>query len=180
MIGENARMATEPRDARERVHRERVVPGPAWWLVVGALVAMLAIAYGAALGSAIGALVAVVLAGLAVVAMWRSSPTIEVGPWGIAAGGADLPVDGIESARVIRGADFEVARRGMDATVPVSSYSVVPAWAPRSAVVVYLSDADDPHRAWLLASRHADRLLAAITGAQGDSRSGDGESPTPG
>lgn len=143
-------------------YRERVLPGPLWWLTIGALIAMLSIAYAAALGSAAGLWVIAVAVPVAVVALWQSSPVIEVGPDGITAGRALLPIDSVGSVRVLSGQELAAARRGFDPQIPIASFTVVPPWAPREAVAVSIDDVADPHRAWVLASRHAQALANVI------------------
>lgn len=160
-----------------------------WWLTVGALIAMLAIAYGAALGSAAGLWVVGVAVPVAVVALWRSSPVIEVGPEGIAADQAQLPLDAVGTVRVLDAQELSAARRGFDPQIPIASFLVVPPWSPRAAVAVSIDDDADPHRSWVLASRHAESLAQHIeqeaTDASGGSREAPGspdrpDSPTPG
>ena len=143
-------------------YRERVLPGPLWWITVGALIAMLAIAYGAALGSTAGLWVVIVAAPVAALALWRSSPVIEVRPEGITAGLAVLPLDAVGSVLVLRGQELSAARRGFDPRVPINSFVVIAPWSPRAAVVISNNDDTDPHRTWVIASRRAEDLAERI------------------
>ena len=144
------------------MYRERVLPGPLWWLTIGALIAMLAIAYAAALGSAAGVSVVAVAAPIAAFALWRSSPVIEVGPQGVAAGRALLPIDAVGSVRVLHEQELSAARRGFDPQIPIASFMVVPPWSPRAAVAIVIDDDTDPHGSWVVASRHAGSLAQHI------------------
>ena len=62
----------------ESYFRERLWPSPGWILAIGAFVAMIAIAYGAALGSVIGWVVGGGLLLLAGFTTWRSSPVVVI------------------------------------------------------------------------------------------------------
>ena len=150
--------------------RERLLPGPVWWLVVAGLVAMVAIAYGAALGSSIGMIVAATLGVPAGIGLWFASPVLAVDAYGLHCAHATLPSNLIGAHRLIRGRELDAARRGHDPQVPTSSYVVMPSWAPKSAVVLEVEDPDDPHRAWIVASRRPVDLQAALIGLIGQSR----------
>lgn len=123
---------------------------------------MLAIAYAAALGSAAGVSVVAVAAPIAAFALWRSSPVIEVGPQGVAAGRALLPIDAVGSVRVLHEQELSAARRGFDPQIPIASFMVVPPWSPRAAVAIVIDDDTDPHGSWVVASRHAGSLAEHI------------------
>lgn len=143
-------------------YRERVIPGFSWWIVVASLVAMIAIAYGAALGTGIGVLVAIVLGPIAIVALIRSSPVISVTEHEVACGVAALPSGTWRQPRTVVGAELTSIRRGHAADAGDRVYQVVPAWYARTGVLLPLDDASDPHSAWLIATRHPDRLTAAL------------------
>lgn len=144
--------------------RERITPGWGWLVVVTALIAMIAIAYGAALGVTVGVLVAVFLAVVAIVGLWRTSPVVIVDARGLRAGDAALPRTAIGAARVVRGEELTHLRRGQVPEIGLALYSVAPAWSPGEAVLVAVTDGEDPHRAWLLASRRTPALIDALTG----------------
>ena len=144
--------------------RERITPGWGWLVVVTALVAMIAIAYGAALGVSAGILVAAFLVIVAIVGLWRSSPVVIVDARGLRVGDATLPPSAIGPVRVVRGEELIHLRRGQEPAIGHALYSVAPAWSPGEAVIVTVTDGDDPHRAWLLSSRRTQALMDALTG----------------
>jgi len=144
--------------------RERITPGWGWIVVVTALVAMIAVAYGAALGVSVGILVAAFLVIVAIVGLWRSSPVVIVDARGLRVGDAALPRTAIGPVRVVRGEELTHLRRGQEPAIGLALYSIAPAWSPAEAVLVTVADGEDPHRAWLLASRRIPALMAALTG----------------
>lgn len=149
--------------ASATLYRERVLPSFAWWTIVAALISMVSIAYGAALGSRVGLIVAGGLAILAGVALVRASPVIEVSASSVRCGRATLPrthVSTIESADASRVATI---RRGQDAEIGDRTYQVLPAWYAHTAVVLGVRDVCDPHSAWVVATRHPDRLERALS-----------------
>lgn len=145
------------------LYRERLVPGLWWWLVVAALVAMIAIAYGAALGGTTGMVVAVGLGVIAIVVLVRSSPLVEVTHEGLRCAKASLPRESWHSPRLVGTQEMSTVRRGLDDSVGDRAYHVVPVWLGRRGVLVPINDDVDPHTAWLLASRHPDALLEALS-----------------
>jgi len=130
---------------------------------VGALIAMIAVAYGAALGTAIGLVVGIGLGGVTLVAVIRSSPVIEISTHHIRCGRAELPRDRCEHPRLVAGHEVATIRRGQDPTVGDRVYQVLPPWFAKSAVLLSVVDPEDPHSAWLIASRHPDAVLSAIS-----------------
>ena len=145
------------------LYRERLLPGVMWWLFIAAIVAMIAIAYGAALGATIGWSVGAGLGVIAAVALVRSSPVIEVFGDSITCGRAHLPRDFVREPHIITVDDMTAIRRGRDATVGDRVYQVIPAWFAKTGVLMNLVDDQDPHSAWLVASRHPDALHAALS-----------------
>lgn len=144
-------------------YRERLIPGPAWWAVAASLIAMIAIAYGAALGSTIGVVVAVVLGTITGVALIRTSPVISVSDDGLACGHARLPVGTWLPPRTLTGPELTSIRRGLDVDTGDRVYHVIPAWFAGRGILLSLEDPSDPHSAWLIATRHPQRLSAALT-----------------
>lgn len=148
-------------DVRVR-YRERVIPGFSWWIVVASVVAMIAIAYGAALGAGVGVLVASVLGPIAIVALVRSSPAISVTENAVACGAAQLPSGAWRQPKTVAGPELTSIRRGHSPDAGDRVFQVVPAWFARAGVLLPLDDPSDPHSAWLIATRHPDRLTAAL------------------
>lgn len=145
--------------------KERVVPGAGWWVIVASLVAMVAIAYGAALGTGLGVATAAILAIAAALGLWFGSPVVTVTASGLRCGRAQLPADVVGDSTALIGTALREVRRGHGTTATV--YSVLPIWSPESALVVNIVDPDDPHPAWLVATRRPQELAAAIGAIRG-------------
>lgn len=141
--------------------RERVLPGAGWWVIAAALVAMVAIAYGAALGTNLGVITGALLALAAALGLWFGSPVVTVDANGLRCGRARLPRAVMGQTTGLSGAELREARRGYG--VPAAVYSVLPIWSPPSAVVITIDDPDDPHPAWLVATRRPRDLSAALS-----------------
>lgn len=140
-------------------YRERLLPH--WWAWVFALavVAMLAVAYGGALGSIPGLAVAVGGGVLACWLLWISSPVVVVDTEGLHAVGAMLPISSIGDVQV---ADREAVRLLRGPGADARLFAVLRPWSASSAVLVNLDDAEDPHPAWLVSTRHPSRLCESI------------------
>lgn len=145
------------------LYRERVLPTFAWWTIVAALVAMVSIAYGAALGSRVGLIVAGGLSILVGIALVRSSPVIEVSASKVRCGKATLPRSHISTIESVDAPRVAQIRRGQDPDVGDRAYQVLPAWFARTALVLHVNDASDPHSAWVVATRHPARLEHALS-----------------
>lgn len=147
------------------IYRERLLPGPSWWILAASLVAMVAIAYGAALGAPIGFATGLGLGLIALIALIRSSPMVEVHPDRIACGRACIPTLQVGEPTTVQRDRITAIRRGHEAGVGDRVYVVLPAWMARSAVLLPVTDPDDPHSAWLVATRRPDGLIAALAEA---------------
>lgn len=150
-------------EASTPLFRERLLPGPSWWLVIAALVAMIAIAYGAALGELIGLIVAVGLGLLSIVALVRTSPVIEVFDTYVRCGRAQVPRVSCGDSQVVSSEDMPEARRGRDPIAGDRVYQIVPPWLGRTGVLIHLDDHEDPHTAWLVATRRPQALVGALS-----------------
>lgn len=158
------RDATDPSSSRAApLYRERLLPGVMWWIVVGAIVAMIAIAYGAALGVTVGWIVGAGLGLISAVSFLRSSPLIEVFDDRIRCGRASLPRCVVRDPHIVEPNQMSVIRRGQYASVGDVVYHVVPAWLDKTGVLVTVADDQDPHSAWLIASRRPAALHAALS-----------------
>ncbi len=141
-------------------YRERLIPGPTVWLVVGGLVAMVAIAYGAALGSGVGWIGgALGILGLGLL-MWRGSPLLIVTDQALIAGSAVLPLSTIGEVRIVD-RDAIAALRGPQGDARL--YVVLRPSSTPDGLLVIVEDPDDPHPAWLLSSRHPQRMAEVLT-----------------
>lgn len=145
-------------------YTERLWPGVWVWLLALGGVGALAVAYGSALGALAGWLVLAAGLLLVVGAIVATAARIVVSGEGLRAGRALLPWDcvgrvlplGAEQARTARGPQGD----------PTAYLLLRPGVGP-GAVVVEVTDPTDPHRTWLLASRHPDRLARAIDDTRG-------------
>lgn len=140
-------------------YRERLLPTWWAWLLVLALVAMIAIAYGAALGATAGWLVAAGTALLAVGLLWLTAPEVAVTPEGLRVDDALLPLASVAGwEEVDRDEIARLRGPGSDARLFVA----LRPWSASGGVLVRLDDPEDPHPAWLFSSRHPARVTAAL------------------
>ncbi|MDP1876068.1 MAG: DUF3093 domain-containing protein [Actinomycetota bacterium] len=156
-------------------YRERLLPRWWAWLVSGAMVAMLAIAYGGALGLAAGVAVGTLGGALVGWLLWITSPEVAVDAAGLHAAGAVLPPWALGPATVLDRAG--VARQrgpGSDARL----YVVLRPWSAARGVLVEVRDPQDPHPAWLVSSRRPELLAAAVTVSHGDTLGPNPAQPT--
>ncbi|MBK9740076.1 MAG: DUF3093 domain-containing protein [Actinobacteria bacterium] len=141
-------------------YRERLLPSWWAWLVALSFVAMLAIAYGAALGTGPGVAVAVIGGALTCWLLWLTAPVIRVSSRGLEISGATLPLACVASAESVDAARMrELRGPGADARLFVA----LRPWSASDGVLVVLDDPEDPHPAWLFTSRHPGRIVAALT-----------------
>jgi hypothetical protein len=144
----------------ESLHRERLLPSWWVWLILGGLVAMLSVAYGAALGSVVGWILAAILATIGASLLLVTSPTIRVDGSGLQVGRAHLPRWAVANPRVADRAEVRKLRGpGSDARV----FTALRPWSSSSAVLIEVADASDPHPAWLVSSRHPEALRSALS-----------------
>lgn len=145
-------------------YSERLWPGPVVWILAVGTIAALAIAYGSSLGALTGWLVALGAGAITASLIARSAAQVTVTEQQLCAGraalawefaGRVLPLDG-EAARTARGPQGD----------PTAFLLLRPGVGP-GAVVVEVTDPADPHRTWLIATRHPERLARAIETARG-------------
>ena len=140
-------------------YRERLLPSWWVWLVVAIPVAMLAIAYGSALGTRAGLVVGGVGLALAIWLLWISAPVTVVTADRLQVASARLPISSIGDVSVVDRAGITSLRGpGGDARLFVE----LRPWSARNAVLINLDDADDPHPAWLISTRHPARLQESL------------------
>jgi hypothetical protein len=145
-------------------YRERLLPRWWAWLLAYSFVAMIAIAYGAALGATTGWLIAIgglaLITGLLVI----TAPTIVIADGALEVGGATLPLSSIGGAEAVTGARIaELRGPGADGRIFVS----LRPWSSADGVLVLLEDPEDPHPAWLFSSRHPARVVDALAATMG-------------
>ncbi len=145
-------------------YSERLWPGPVAWILAFGSIAALAIAYGSSLGAVSGWLVALGGGAVATILIARSAALVTVTDQQLHAGragieweftGRVLPLDA-DQARTARGPQGD----------PTAFMLLRPGVGP-GAVVVEVTDPADPHRTWLVATRHPERLARAIETARG-------------
>lgn len=142
-----------------------MVPG-VWWITVAVLiVAMVSVAYGAALGAGVGWIVFVVGAGLVVAGTRAATTTIVVDDRSLCIGRALVPLTALGPVRVLTSDDMARARRGLDPRVHDTVFTRQPPWGPSQGIWVQVTDDSDPHSGWLVASRHAEDLCQELTEA---------------
>lgn len=144
-------------------YRERLWPGPAVWLVMLGGAAALALAYGRALGATVGWLVFALVVVLGAVMIHVMTAVVEVRSDGLVADRAMLPW-------TAAGEVLALERDGMrSATGPDgdhTAYLVLRPGVGPGGVVVEVTDPEDPHRTWLIASRHPEAMARAIRAAR--------------
>jgi len=161
-----ARVGRVPADdaAPPPTYSEQLWPGPVVWILVVGTIAALAVAYGSSLGALTGWLVALGTGVIAGVLIVRSAARVQVTGHRLRAGraaieweftGRVLALDG-ESARTARGPQGDP-----------TAFLLLRPGVGSGAVVVEVTDPTDPHRTWLIASRHPERLARAIETARG-------------
>jgi uncharacterized protein (DUF58 family) len=127
-------------------------------------VASLAVAYGAVLGAGAGILVGVLGVLLVVLGISRWAVRIEVSEDSLRAGRATLPWR--YTGRVLA-LDAEQTRRARGPEGDPTAHMVLRPGAGPGSVLVEVTDPEDPHATWLLATRHAGQLARAIEEARG-------------
>jgi hypothetical protein len=146
------------------VYRERLWPGPVVWILAMGTITALAIAYGSSLGPATGWLVALGGGLLAATLIVRSAALVAVTDQGLSAGRARL---GWESMGRVLPLDADQARSARGPEGDPTGYLVLRPGVGPGAVVIEVTDPADPHRTWLVASRHPEPLARAIETARG-------------
>jgi len=140
-------------------YRERLLPRwPAVTVIMG-LIAMLAIAYGAAFGATLGWVLAAALALGIGTLVYRGSPVIEVTDDAITAGEAHLPRQWAGQVRIL---DSTAMRAERGPQGDARRYLLLRPWAARGGVLLDNIDPRDPHPAWLLSSRNPQALAIAL------------------
>ncbi len=142
------------------VYRERLWPSAWIWVAGPALVAVLAIAYGAAYGAVVGWVIFIPVAAACLAGIALVSPTIVVTDVSLRVGKAVIPLSDLGLCRELDSAELTLETRRGDATV----FLALRTWATRRAVEVQVTDEKDPHSAWLISTRHPHSLHAALCG----------------
>ncbi|MFT4028934.1 MAG: DUF3093 domain-containing protein [Protaetiibacter sp.] len=139
-------------------YRERLWPAP-WIFLSTALVIPASLLVFLPISPVAGVVVAIGLYGAIVVTLLVTTPTIEIADGELRAGRARIPLVLLGAASAAHGADA-VRERGVG--LHADAWLLIRGWVA-DVVRVELADPDDPTPYWLLSSRHADALAAAIT-----------------
>lgn len=145
-------------------YRERLTPGPVVWLVAIGFAASVAVAYGSALGTVVGVLVGVGLTSAVLLIIWFSSPQLRVSTSVLEAGGAQIDMDLIGRITTLDGDAMRLARNGQHRDADARSFTVIRPWSGQFGVLIEITDDNDPHPAWVLTTRHPERLITALGG----------------
>ena len=145
-------------------HVERLWPGAWVWMLALSGLAALAIAYGSSLGTPAALVVVAIGLPVLLLALTRWAARIVVGPEGLRAGRALLPWDC--TGRVLP-LDADQARTARGPQGDPSAYLLLRPGVGPGAVLVEVTDPEDPHRTWLLATRDPQRLSRAIVDERG-------------
>ena len=145
--------------ASERLYAERLLPTWWVWILAAVLVAALAVAYGAALGSSAGVLVFVATAAVVIALLWVTAPTVSITETALCVDKARLPRSAIAEVDVVDTERIRALRGpGSDARLFVA----LRPWSAKGGLLVTLADDEDPHPAWLFSSRHPARAAEAL------------------
>ena len=146
-------------------YRERLLPK--WWVyfLAAGLIAMLSIAYGAAISATVGWVMFIVAYGLLALAMTAGSPVIEVSDV-LRVDAARLPMTSIAHTEVL---DAHATRDSRRSREHAQDFTLLKLWSSTKAIAVTLDDPSDPHPGWLISTRHPRALKMAIDAFQAQS-----------
>jgi hypothetical protein len=132
-----------------------------WWIIAAAAVATLfvivAVPAGTIAGAVVGGLAAVLLLGFF---LRYGGARVEVDEQHLRAGRAAIDREYLGTVEALTGED---ARRAFGRDCDPKAYLVLRSYL-RGAVRVQITDPDDPAPYWVIATRHPDRLAAALSG----------------
>lgn len=140
---------------------ERLTPAPWVWLATMSIAASSGLVVLTTLGPAVALLVALLVMGVTVVGLLRSSAVVRVAADELSAGRARIPVLLLGSVRELDARQMQ-ALRGPRADV--RAYLCQRGWLP-AGVAVEVDDPADPTPYWLISSRHPALLSAALRAA---------------
>ena len=141
-------------------YRERLWPAP-WIFLATALVIPASLLVFLPISTVAGWIVAITLYGAIVATLLLTTPKIEVADGELRAGRARLPLSVVAAVRAARGEDA-VHERGVG--LHADAWLLIRGWVP-DVVRVELGDPSDPTPYWIISSRRAEELAAAIAGA---------------
>ncbi len=142
-------------------YRERLFPA-VWVYLATALVIPASLLVFLPISEIAGVFVAIGLYGAIVAVLLATTPRVEVADGELRAGRARLPLSMVSGARAAHGMEA-VEERGV--SLHADAWLLIRGWIP-DVVRVELADPDDPTPYWLISSRRADELAAAIEAAR--------------
>jgi Protein of unknown function (DUF3093) len=151
-------------------YRETLRPRPWSWSLPIGFAGCLGLAVGAAYDAAAGAAVAALTAGvllLWLLAAWRTR--IAVDAEFVRADRAALPARHVGRVKALSKQEAFVART---ADADPRAYTLLRTWAAPAAVILEVTDPEDPHPYWLISTRRPDALADAIVAARECARAG--------
>lgn len=140
-------------------YRERLVPGPSLFIACALLIPAGLLAF-VPIDIVVGIIAAIALYGAAVAFLLLTTPRIEVTATALRAGRATLPREFVGEATALHGQDAFIARgQELDAR----AFTLLRGFV-KDVVRVENTDPHDPAPYWVISTRHADRLAAALAG----------------
>jgi hypothetical protein len=141
-------------------YRESLRVPVAWWLIGAAAVITLFVIVAVPVNTLVGALVGGLAAVLLVLLFVRyGGARVEVDDSRLRAGRAEIDRTYLGTVEALTGED---ARRAFGRDCDPKAYLVLRSYLP-GAVRVQITDPGDPAPYWLIATRHPDRLAAALS-----------------
>lgn len=142
--------------APEYLFRERLRPSIWVFLIFLALIAMFAIAVGAAYAPVQGWITFLVICVLGMVGLNICSPVITVSTRTLVAGRATIPRSYLGEVEVLDGDRMREEQR------VATRFLLVRPWRTRQGVLVEVIDEKDPHPGWLLSTKKPTELAMAL------------------
>ena len=137
---------------------ERLVPGVGGWVAVAAFAGVFGVAL-SVVTTTVGVLVGAALLVLGIAGAWLTSPVVEVTAGELRAGAAHIPLGLLGDVRVL---DRAGVREEMGPPWDPRAFACLRTWAG-GAVRVEVLDPQDPTPYWIVSSRRADDLAAALS-----------------
>jgi hypothetical protein len=145
-----------------RTYDERLTPPPGLWVGVLVFALALGLSFYAALGPVAGVVAFGVPAVLLSLALVRSTAAVRVEDGHLVAGPARIPVKALGPVAVL---DAEEARRVRGPQSDPAAFHLIRGWIP-AGVLAEVVDPGDPTPYWFVATRHPERLRAAVEDAR--------------
>ncbi|TWD83820.1 DUF3093 family protein [Kribbella amoyensis] len=142
-------------------YRERLSVPVRWWIIAALAVLTLYVITAVPAGQLAGFLVAGIAATLLIVAFVRyGGAQVQVDEGSLRAGRASIERAYLGEVEALTG---DAVKYAFGRDCDPSAYLVLRSYLP-GAVRVRITDPQDPAPYWLIATRHPDRLAAALTG----------------